>query len=86
METLRSYLKTLSPADQIAFAGRCGTTIGYLRKAVCVNDRLGETLAIALERESSGVLTVAELLPDFSAILKQAGYRRAGPSKQKEAA
>ncbi|SHM05206.1 hypothetical protein SAMN05216428_11281 [Nitrosospira sp. Nsp11] len=74
MKTLRTYLKSLSRVERAEFALRCGTTIGYLQKAACANDRLGETLVIALERESGGALTVAELLPDFSEALKQSGY------------
>lgn len=33
METLRTYLNGLDRFTQAAYAERCGTTLGYLRKA-----------------------------------------------------
>lgn len=64
MEELRAYLKSLSPTEQARFAERCGTTLGYLRKALSKKPRLGELIVIALERESGGKVTCEGLRPD----------------------
>jgi DNA-binding transcriptional regulator YdaS (Cro superfamily) len=64
MDELREYLKSLGPAEQAEYAERCGTTIGYLRKALCTEPKLGESLAIALDRESNGAVPCEKLRPD----------------------
>jgi DNA-binding transcriptional regulator YdaS (Cro superfamily) len=64
MEQLRTYLKTLTREEQGAFAQRCGTTLGYLRKAMSIKTKLGESIVIAMERESAGAVTVEGLRPD----------------------
>lgn len=76
MTTLRTYLNSMSPPEQEAFAARCGTTIGYLRKAISVGQVLGETLALSIERESAGAVPLATLRPDFDAALAASGYIR----------
>lgn len=43
---------------------RCDTSLGYLRKAISVNQRIGEKLAIAIERESGGAVRCEEICPD----------------------
>lgn len=64
MRELRTFINSL-PADQRdAFAGRCQTSIGYLRKAISRNERLREALCIAIERESAGAVRVETLRPD----------------------
>jgi DNA-binding transcriptional regulator YdaS (Cro superfamily) len=64
METLRSYLNALPTADQEAYAARCGTTLGYLRKAISTNPRPDVELVIALERESGGEVPCEDIRPD----------------------
>lgn len=64
MQTLRTFLNGLDSARQQAFAVECGTTIGYLRKACSINQRLGADLCIAIERESGGSVRCEELRPD----------------------
>jgi len=69
MEKLREFLKTLSPCEQAKYAERSGTTIGYLRKALSVASRdesfkLGESIAIGLDRESKGKVPCESLRPD----------------------
>ena len=64
MKEVLAYLATLTPAERDAFATRCGTTVGYLRKAACVNQRIGESIAIAIERESNRAVKVEQLRPD----------------------
>lgn len=64
MEALRTYLKSLEPPAQKDYAERCGTTIGYLRKVLSTGQDIGESIAIALERESDGAVRCEELRPD----------------------
>lgn len=64
MDDLREYLNSLKPADQHRYAKRCGTTVGYLRKAVSVKQRISEGLCIELERESGGKVRCERLRDD----------------------
>ena len=64
MHELIRYLNGLPPADQVAFAVRCGTTIGYLRKACSKGQRIGESICINIERESSRLVPCERLRPD----------------------
>lgn len=64
MKNLQSYLNGLPVPDQVAFATRCGTTIGYLRKAISKGQLLGEKLVINMERESCGHLRCEDFRPD----------------------
>ncbi len=65
MDTLRAHLSTLVPADQAAYAARCGTTIGYLRKALSKGQRFDGGLVRLLHVESGGVVSLTELRPDI---------------------
>ncbi|MDP9891250.1 DNA-binding transcriptional regulator YdaS (Cro superfamily) [Variovorax boronicumulans] len=64
MDTLRAYLSSLSTAEQAAYAKRCRTSIGYLRKAISKGQRLGATLCISLDRESGRAVRFEDLRPD----------------------
>jgi DNA-binding transcriptional regulator YdaS (Cro superfamily) len=64
MESLRAYLNDLDPNAQDDFASRCGTTVGYLRKAISVGQRISEGTVIAIERESGGKVRCEALRPD----------------------
>lgn len=64
MNTLLAYLNSLSPEEQTAFAARCDTSIGYLRKAISIDQRLGESLCINIERESGGAVRCEDIRPD----------------------
>jgi hypothetical protein len=65
MDSLRTYLATLSKADQASYAARCGTTIGYLRKALSTKPRLDGALVRRLWEESSGAVIREEIRPDI---------------------
>lgn len=54
MKALTAYLNRMSRHEQEAFALRCETTVGYLRKAVSKGQLLGEKLCISIDRESKG--------------------------------
>jgi len=64
MDELRAYLKSLSPDARADYAWRCGTTIGYLRKALSLRLTLRERLCARLEVESGGAVTRCGLRPD----------------------
>lgn len=64
MEELRAYINGLPPNEQVEFAERCETTIGYLRKALATKQRLGIELCIRLQRESGGVVRCEDVRPD----------------------
>lgn len=61
---LKRYFRSLPPAQREDFSRRCGTTIGYMQLVVGGHRRCRESLAIAIDRESGGVVTVEELRPD----------------------
>lgn len=65
METLRAYLSTLPPPEQAAYAKRCGTTIGYLRKALSKKQRFDGALVRRLDEESNGAVPRTDLRPDI---------------------
>jgi DNA-binding transcriptional regulator YdaS (Cro superfamily) len=78
MSKLLDYLNALDPADQQAFAKRCGTSVGYIRKAVSTGQKFGESLAIAFERESGSSLTCEDIRPDVDwAFLRGTKRKRA---------
>lgn len=64
METLRRYLNSLPPPEQSDYARRCGTTIGYLRKALSVKPKLDGALVRRLWMESAHAVSRRELRPD----------------------
>lgn len=64
MDTLRKYLNSMKPPQQIEFAGRCDTTAGYLRKAISAKQKLGGRLVVAIERESARKVLCEDLRPD----------------------
>lgn len=66
MIELRSYLRSLKPDEQVSYALRCGTTIGYLRKAMSTGQMLREGLCIKLEQESDGRVSLEGLRPDVN--------------------
>jgi len=69
MNELRFYLNSLSPDEQKDFAAQCGTTIGYLRKALSKNHELGAALCVLIEKASSGAVTRKHLHPgDWTSI------------------
>lgn len=69
MEELRIYLNALSLDEQRSFALLCGTSIGYLRKALSKNHELGPALCVLIEEASRGVVTRKNLHPgDWASI------------------
>lgn len=65
MDTLRSYLSTLTPSQQAAYAKRAGTSIGYLRKAMSKGQRFDGGLVRQLHLQSRKAVSLSELRPDI---------------------
>ena len=63
MKALINLLNALPTDHQIDLAGRCQTSIGYLRKACSTGQLLGPALCVAIERETSGKVTRKDLRP-----------------------
>jgi DNA-binding transcriptional regulator YdaS (Cro superfamily) len=62
--SLKTYLKSLTPAEREAFAKACDTSLGQLNQVAWGYRRAGESLAINIERESGGKVTCEQLRPD----------------------
>lgn len=81
MHEILDYLRALSPEERNGFAERCGTSVGYLRKAVSVKQQLGVDLCIRLERESAGALRCESLCPALDwAYLRSTALRESEPN------
>jgi DNA-binding transcriptional regulator YdaS (Cro superfamily) len=65
MEELRFYINSLSTEQREAFATACGTSIGYLRKAICIGSKLDGALARRVEEASFGHVKKEMLRPDI---------------------
>ena len=68
MEKLLQYLNALPPDERDLFAGRCGTSVSYLRKAVSLGQVLGPALCVSIERASGGRVCRADLRSDWKLI------------------
>ena len=64
IELLRNYLNAMRKPEQAAFATRCGTSLGYLRKAIAVGQIPGPHLCVQLEIASDGELSRERMRPD----------------------
>lgn len=64
MKELLIYLNGLSKQEQADFAQRCGTTVGYLRKACSKGEQLREKVCALVETHSAGAVKRAELRPE----------------------
>ncbi len=61
---LKSFLETIPIAEREAFAQRCGSTAGHMRNVSYGYRTCAESLAIAIERETSGKVRCETLRPD----------------------
>jgi len=68
MTKLRDFLNSIPVREQESFSIRCGTTIGYLRNAICTKRRIGESIAISIDRETNGVVKAEEIRPDCAEV------------------
>jgi len=68
MEKLLQYLNALPTADRDLFAGRCGTTQNYMRKAISTGQTFGTALCVQIERATAGEIRRADLRSDWQLI------------------
>ena len=68
MEKLLQYINSLPAEERELFAGRCNTSVGYLRKAVSLGQTLGPALCVSIERASGGTVRRADLRSDWPLI------------------
>lgn len=81
MKALLDYLNGLTLEQQTAFAKRCETSVGYLRKAASRGQQLGGDLCINIERESARAVVCEQLRPDVDwAYLRRTGATPATPA------
>lgn len=64
MEKLIAYLNSLPKSERDAFAEKCFTTVGYLRKARSAKQLLAVDTCVAIEEHSGGVVTRKDLRPN----------------------
>lgn len=64
MKKLLLFINGLDKVRRAAFCGACGTTEGYLRKAISRSQRLSADLCINIERESARQVRCEDLRPD----------------------
>ena len=67
MEKLLAYINRLSVDERMEFARRCGTSIGYLRKAISRGEKLNAVLCIDIDEATGGAVPCDELRPDLLA-------------------
>lgn len=80
--TLLQLLESKSPAEQQAFAKACGSrSVLYLFHVARGHKRVGESMAINIERESGAKVTCEELRPDVD----WAYLRNTKPKKRRAA-
>lgn len=78
---LGPYLDSLSVDERKAFARRCGTSLDYLRQIAAGIRTPKAQLAIAISRESGGIVSCEVLLPDLDW-----AYLRGAPAPQGQVA
>lgn len=64
MDKLLEFINSLPVLEQQAFAAGCGTSIGYLRKAISKGQLLGAALCVAIEQATAGAVTRKDLRPN----------------------
>lgn len=62
---LIEYIKSLDHEGLAAFAASCATTVGQLRQVAYRNRRASASLAIAIDKNTSGSVPCEELRPDI---------------------
>ncbi|WP_336982426.1 hypothetical protein [Acinetobacter modestus] len=70
---LKQFLKPLTKEERVAFADKCGTTLGNLNQIIYSTTPCSASLAIEIDRESKGKVRCDALCPtaDFDYLRKQ---------------
>lgn len=64
MDKLLNYINSLAGPDKEAFASKCETSVGYLRKAISKGSLLSPALCVLIEKNSNLKVTRIDLHPD----------------------
>ncbi|EGR4294208.1 Cro/Cl family transcriptional regulator [Vibrio cholerae] len=64
MTELKSLLLSMPFDERECFAAQCGTSIGYLNKAMSKKQKLGPILCVRIEKFSQGKVTRKQLRKD----------------------
>jgi DNA-binding transcriptional regulator YdaS (Cro superfamily) len=78
----KDYWRSLSTAERPFFAVRVGASVSTLNQLAFGDRVVSDTIALAIERETDGAVTVAELRPAFAESLRRAGYVKVEPGRQ----
>lgn len=78
----KDYWRSLSTAERPFFAVRVGASVSTLNQLAFGDRVVSDALALAIERETNGAVTVAELRPAFADALRKAGYVKAQPEQE----
>jgi len=65
MIELRHYLNSLGKEERDRYAKSCGTTVGYLRKAISSGTSRDGALALKLDENSGGKVKKQNIRPDI---------------------
>lgn len=74
MNKLKDYLMRMTVPERSAFAQSCGTTLKHMMNVAYGQRSCGEGLALLIQKNTSGELTVKDLRPTFANQLADAGY------------
>lgn len=72
--TFKHYWKSIPRLERPMFAERVGASFSTLNQLAFGDRVISDTLALAIERETNGAVTIAELRPAFAESLRHAGY------------
>ncbi|MCU4436128.1 helix-turn-helix domain-containing protein [Acinetobacter bereziniae] len=64
IQTLKSFFLPLNDKEREIFASACGTTVGQILQIMYGNRKSNPALAIAIDRESKGLVPCEELCPE----------------------
>lgn len=64
MDKLKEFLNSLALDEQKKFSAMCGTSVGYLRKAITKKTKLGPIVSVKIEMASNGAVTRKDLHPN----------------------
>jgi DNA-binding transcriptional regulator YdaS (Cro superfamily) len=82
MDELREYIKSLNAEQRVAFSEAIGASIGHLRKAISLRQKLSPAVVVEIERASSGRITCEQLRPDVNwGYLRSSRSRRRGSAR-----
>lgn len=80
MEKLLAYLNALPKDEREGWCRRCGTSEGYVRKAISTGAKFGPELCIAFERESGRTVTCEDVRPEVDwSYLRSSALKPAKP-------